>query len=389
MKLVIVVPIYNEEFSFFEQIAWRQLLKVLGCYHISIVMPEKMRSICNQFEKYTIETFSNKFFESPQTYSQLLMSTSFYERFLDYDYMLIYQLDAFVFSNQFEYFCSLGYDYIGAPWARWTNYWHSIRIRPGRHYLPFRPRVGNGGFSLRRVSAMLRILARKDEILLEHPLARLFKEQEDMFFAYCGTLKDGLNIPNIDLAQKFSVEMDVGYCYRNLENCLPFGCHAWHKIAFPVWKNIIESEGYDLTLSDTGKDFKFFRRIVLSFYLMERMLRAQNRERAQLVISSILVRNSYSIWGVGKYGKLLLLWLQNAGIKIDCAFDSRAKKTMKYYDVPIVKPKYSLVKKYRRRLIVGTVDYKEDIICELKDIGFQREDFMTMEEFINLLLSTY
>jgi len=44
-----------------------------------------------------------------------MMSPAFYDAFKAFDYILIYQLDAFVFRDELEYFCSLGYDYIGAP----------------------------------------------------------------------------------------------------------------------------------------------------------------------------------------------------------------------------------------------------------------------------------
>ena len=38
-----------------------------------------------------------------------------YSRFEKYEYMLIYQLDAFVFSDRLMEFVEAGYDYIGAP----------------------------------------------------------------------------------------------------------------------------------------------------------------------------------------------------------------------------------------------------------------------------------
>ncbi len=388
-KVVIIVPIYRSFMDEWERIAWRQLNEVCGHYPICIVAPESLMEQCKSSFQHKIETFPDIFFRDIHTYSQLLMTTDFYQRFIAFEYILIYQLDAFVFSDKLAHFCSLGYDYIGAPLPRWSNYWYSMKTRPGMAYIPFLGRVGNGGFSLRKVDAMLRILQRKDEILATHPLSRLFQEQEDMFFAYCGTLTDGLNIPDVRIARQFSVEMDVGYCYRNLADCLPFGCHAWYKIAFHIWKKFILSEEYQIETSNIGKDFKSFRRIVLSFYLMERMLRKVNRDRALLVASSILVENSYAIWGVGTYGKLLLCWLRNAGIQVDCAFDGRANYPMEYYNVPVLKPKDSLVKKYRGRLIVSTIDYKDDIICELGKNGFQKNDFITMEEFINLLLNTY
>ncbi len=74
MKIIIVIPIYHEGLSIIERISCNQLFKVLGSYPISIVMPEKMGPIYNNFGECSIETFSDEYFKSPQTYSKLLMS---------------------------------------------------------------------------------------------------------------------------------------------------------------------------------------------------------------------------------------------------------------------------------------------------------------------------
>ena len=49
-----------------------------------------------------------QFFKTLKAYNQLMMSTEFYKMFSDFDYILIYELDAFVFSDKLEYFCNLG-----------------------------------------------------------------------------------------------------------------------------------------------------------------------------------------------------------------------------------------------------------------------------------------
>ena len=68
-------------------------------------------------------------------YNELLTSARFWEG-LEGEHLLLHQEDSFIFrSSDLEPF--LAYDYVGAPW------------RNGR--------VGNGGFSLRRRSAMLRL----------------------------------------------------------------------------------------------------------------------------------------------------------------------------------------------------------------------------------------
>jgi hypothetical protein len=46
------------------------------------------------------------------------LSEEFYQAFTDFEFMLIYQLDAFVFRDELADWCRSGYEYIGAPWLR-------------------------------------------------------------------------------------------------------------------------------------------------------------------------------------------------------------------------------------------------------------------------------
>ena len=50
-----------------------------------------------------------------RSYSDYVLSSEFYDTFKAYDYMLLYQLDAFVFEDRLMEFWELKYDYIGAP----------------------------------------------------------------------------------------------------------------------------------------------------------------------------------------------------------------------------------------------------------------------------------
>ena len=48
----------------------------------------------------------------------LMLSPFFYESFLDFKYVLIHQLDVFIFKDELNYWCNQNYDYIGAPWFK-------------------------------------------------------------------------------------------------------------------------------------------------------------------------------------------------------------------------------------------------------------------------------
>src|SRR6185312_14561683 len=76
-----------------------------------------------------------------------------------YKYILFYELDAWVFRDELNYWCTKGYDYIGAPWLD-----SSTKQIVG---------VGNGGFSLRKVNSSIRIFKRM--VLLQRLRSLWFK----------------------------------------------------------------------------------------------------------------------------------------------------------------------------------------------------------------------
>ena len=139
----VVIPVYKQALTPVEIVSLRQLRKVLGYYPLCFIHPESMEPDYGELGAgIGAEAFDDVYFQSTTGYSALLLSAEFYDRFAAYEYVLIYQLDAFVFADRLAEFCQMGYDYIGAPVRRLIPLWHAIGAR-----------VGNGGFSLRRVAA--------------------------------------------------------------------------------------------------------------------------------------------------------------------------------------------------------------------------------------------
>ena len=151
---VIVVPVYNEVPNELEKLSLKQLdIIVKDDIEICLVGPNRINfssyvELFNNKPKH--ENFDDKYFESNKSYSQLCLSYDFYKRFDDYEYMLIYQTDCWIFRNEIKKFCEMGYDYIGgpiySPGSRWPSFKNSMR-----------PVVGNGGLSLRKISMMLKL----------------------------------------------------------------------------------------------------------------------------------------------------------------------------------------------------------------------------------------
>ena len=118
---VVLIPVYKTEPSANEKRSLRQALKVLSFHDIRFVCPKGLdMSSYDKIVSYALpkERFAKKFFDGIQGYNLLMTDVSFYRHFSEYEYMLIYQLDAWVFSDQLAQWCAKGYDCVAAPWLR-------------------------------------------------------------------------------------------------------------------------------------------------------------------------------------------------------------------------------------------------------------------------------
>lgn len=238
-RVVIVVPIYKLELSQLEIISLIQLYRVLSKYPITYVMPEKFRAVFED-TPLKVEFFHDSFFNDTKGYSRLCLSSDFYKRFFDYEYMLIYQTDVFVFKDELLKFCDMGYDYIGAPWPRRLKLLDDI---------PMPWRVGNGGFSLRRISKIIDILEHKDEILASHGNPNGLLDCEDQFFTYVYfTGKLSFRLAPESEAVRFSCERYLENKVRSIaKQSKPFGCHGWtQEYSYSIFYDIIKDYGYDI-----------------------------------------------------------------------------------------------------------------------------------------------
>jgi hypothetical protein len=236
-KVAVVIPIYKEELDDLEKISLAQVRKVLGKYPIIFVAPEGKNFSYLEPGEMLVQ-FHPQYFQSVKTYSQLLLSPFFYEPFLNFDYILLYQLDAFVFYNTLEDFCQLGWDYIGAAWP--YHAWKGTRT-------PKTPRIGNGGFSLRKVHACHKLLNRIIKLPVYTKLLENFLE--DGIFAVCGMSDEkDFNVAPVEVANLFAMEWYPNRCVKKLGYKLPFGCHGWTKFSADFYIKLFTQFGYDLSL---------------------------------------------------------------------------------------------------------------------------------------------
>ena len=116
-KVVVVIPIHEETSSYLDLISFKQCFKILGNHPIKIVAPKGLKldtykKIIPVFETVFIPP---KWLSSYTYYNRLKVSMYFYRLFKNYEYILTYELDAFVFKDELLLLCDKGYDYIGAP----------------------------------------------------------------------------------------------------------------------------------------------------------------------------------------------------------------------------------------------------------------------------------
>jgi hypothetical protein len=198
-----------------------------------------LSALAEEFPQLRFESFDDAFFRGISGYNRLMMSDTFYERFADKEYLLIFQLDAYAFRDDLDIWTAEGYDYVGAPWLKRRLYklpivsqwlWLKGRVKKWRHK-PSKQmlydRVGNGGLSLRRVSAFRRVLReQRDRVDYYLQQKRHHLYNEDVFWS---VEPKGFRYPTAHRALLFSFDKYPAYCFKLTGGTLPMGCHAWYK----------------------------------------------------------------------------------------------------------------------------------------------------------------
>lgn len=95
-RVAVVVPGYHRaQFTSDEEISFRHLEHFLGRYDKFLVVPQSL-----EIERpgFHVQRFADTYFGSAAANNKLMLSSSFYRTFQNYDYLLIYHLDALVFQ---------------------------------------------------------------------------------------------------------------------------------------------------------------------------------------------------------------------------------------------------------------------------------------------------
>lgn len=353
-KAAVVIPTYKKELSELEKISLAQAEKIFEKHDRLFVMPYSLDAPYIAGGMGEIR-FEDSRFESIQAYNELLMDERFYKKFTGYEYILIYQLDAFVFEDRLEHFCGLGYDYIGAPWLAGAQH-----VLDGKTYIM---RVGNGGFSLRNVKKCMGLIRKKRHLFSG-------KINEDQFFALGGL--DGFKVAPIETALEFAIEREVKKCIEMNGNRLPFGCHAWEKHDLKFWKQYIEAHGYkvdDKYLSGGDMDSAFAETLDMEreiAFFWESIY--EKRDPKEFLIN----RKKVYIWGAGEKGRILGKWLRGAGAEIEGYLDGNAELSGTCIEGYKVLPMEALEENAEDAYIIVAADRCRNEIAErLEEMGYR------------------
>ena len=148
-KVCIVTPFHKSDLSDNEKLSLKTIQKHFKNEKKFLVTFHDNKIDFPNFERVN---FNKNFFENIQGYNNLCTSTEFYRSFLDFEYMLICQLDVIVLKNNLSEFMSKKISYIGAPTGKKSPFDRSRKKLWGRRYFC------NGGFSLRKISDFISVL---------------------------------------------------------------------------------------------------------------------------------------------------------------------------------------------------------------------------------------
>jgi hypothetical protein len=257
----IVVPIHRWPLDRIETDALRRIQRHVGTFDLVLLAPEGLQVAWNGAR---VIELPHAHFASRDSYSRLLLSEPFYRALEAWTWCLIAQPDAIVLGSDLGVWLDADLHYVGAPWLR-------TRGVPSSGF----GRVGNGGFSLRRVDRFLAVLRGETQTaslldllrgdaapdLVSLPLLeRLFRSlelaraakrgigsytreytlNEDRFWSDRATVFDRhFKVASVEEGLRFSFEEAPRLAYEMNGRRLPFGAHAWQLYDRDFWYEMV------------------------------------------------------------------------------------------------------------------------------------------------------
>ena len=254
---VVVVPVHRPHPTPGEVFSLLRCGQVLGSHPICIVHPDglNLEAYLDLLPTATPHPVPSVWMSSIRAYNRMMINPAFYRKLEQFTHALIHEPDALVLSDQLLYWCRNPYDYIGAPWFEGYS-----QATPEAPIIG----VGNSGFSLINIEAVLRAFESNHRWISRHAVVNEFKRKLlhqpscysakllfsllgpagllrgahlsfndncDTFIAsYMGGQKSfDFKIADVSAALRFSWEVNPAICAELCNQSSPFGIHAWAK----------------------------------------------------------------------------------------------------------------------------------------------------------------
>lgn len=268
-NLCVIIPVHKPEISPDEIISLQACQKHLSNNECFLVYPYGMdiSAYTSIYCNLIPAPVKPDWLSSVKMYNKMKLSSSFYQMFANYKYMLTYELDAYIFSPDIAETNAFKFDFIGAPF--FEGYWLATNSSP---FI----KGCNSGFSIRNIQSCLKALKGMKKyrlhwwlykIFLSHSqrlrlkLNELTKNKYEVFitgrFSFyfddfhinedvvwteiIPQLFPGFTIADPMSALRFSFEYNLDKSLVLNNGKLPLGCHAWYK-HMDFWKTYINTE---------------------------------------------------------------------------------------------------------------------------------------------------
>ena len=268
-NLCVIIPVHKPELSPDEIISLQASQKHLINYECFLVHPYgiDISAYTTIYSNLIPAPVKPDWLSSVKMYNKMKLSTSFYQMFANYKYMLTYELDAYIFSSNIAETNAFKFDFIGAPF--FEGYWEATDDSP-------LVRGCNSGFSIRNIQSCLKVLKGMKKYRLHWCLYKIFlshssrlrlklneltKNKYEVFITgrfsfYFDDFHINEDVvwteivpqlfPNFTIADPmtalaFSFEYNLEKSLALNSNKLPLGCHAWCK-HMEFWKTYINTE---------------------------------------------------------------------------------------------------------------------------------------------------
>ncbi|OOQ57067.1 DUF5672 family protein [Mucilaginibacter pedocola] len=267
-KMCVIIPVHKPALAPDEAIALRACQTHLGGYGCYLVHPLGMdtSAYTSVYPGLQLMPVNTQWLASIENYNKMKVSIGFYQLFAEYEYMLTYELDAYIFSDRLQDAGAFAFDYIGAPF--FEGYWAA---KPGAAFIP----GGNSGFSVRNIQSCIKALNSlkkyrlhwllyktllrwssrlknnvnqwtkgKYEVFVTGRFAFAFDNfhlNEDVIWSeVVPQLFPWFRVADPMSALRFSFEYNLDESLRLNGGKLPLGCHAWAK-HLPFWGKYIDT----------------------------------------------------------------------------------------------------------------------------------------------------